>query len=354
MTTGLRRAATALLVAAAWLAAGALGAPAGAQAPRIEYLILPEADPLPATPRVVAAVTGLAAAQRPITITLDAARTRVFSGIFYSATLPGDTATFVTRALFPEADSIFLRFTARDRLGGVIAQEVAGFRTAPRLVLRQPIGAFGVTVFDERPTFVWSAAKVEVPPGPWVYDLTVVNANTNQAAFFVAGIVDTTVRPALPLEANTPYRWQVRARLGNADAPAIADTASRVAVSQSTFVIQSASSPTVTLLYQNFPNPFPSPTTDRTCVWFDLRERARVDLVVRDLRGNVVRRLVRGETMGPGSYGRSGEGSASGCVAELSWDGSTEDGRMLPPGVYLLHFRAGSVESVRKMLFQGR
>lgn len=340
---------------AAVLLAAVLGAGgAGAQTVSLDYRILPEANPLPATPRVVVALRNVQPGQRPVAVTLEAARTRAFTSPFYRETLVGDTVTFVTRSLFPEADSVFLRFTARDARGVVIAERVEGFRTAQRLMLRSPAGAFGVTLFDERPLFVWSAALVDVPPGPWLFDLTVVNANTNEAAFFVADLVDTVFRVALPLEANTPYRWQVRSRLGNAVSSFVADTAGRLATSQSTFVIQSSRQPTVTVLYQNFPNPFPSDRTERTCVWFDLRQRERVELVVRDLRGNLVRRLLSGASLPSGSYGRSGEGPASGCVEELSWDGTDASGRVVPAGVYLLHFRAGSVETVRKMLFRGR
>lgn len=341
--------ARAVLVLAALAALGAHASRAGAQlSPSIEMRVLPESDPLPATPRVIASARNIPATAYPVSIQLDAARSRVFSGVFFSATLPGDTVTFVTRALFPANDSVFLRVTLRDNAGRALVERVEGFRTAPRLTLRSPGGPFGVVLTTRQPLFVWGAARVETPPGPWVFDLSVINANTNEVAFLLPDIVDTVVTPSLPLEANTPYRWQVRARLGNGP-----DTATTVAVSQSTFVIQSEDAPTVTLLYQNFPNPFPTPVTRRTCIWFDLRARARVSLVIRDLRGNLVRRLVDNESLSAGGYGRSGEGSNAGCADAFAWDGTTADGRTVPAGVYLLHFRADGVETVRKILFRG-
>jgi hypothetical protein len=50
--------------------------------------------------------------------------------------------------------------------------------------------------------------------------------------------------------------------------------------------------PAVTLLYQNFPNPFPTADTRVTCIWFDLNRNAPVSLTVHDVRGNLVRRLL--------------------------------------------------------------
>ena len=319
---------------------------AAAQTPSLSYLILPEERPLPATPRVIVSASGIPRDAYPVSIQMDAARTRNIGGIFFSATLPGDTVTFVTRALFPANDSVFMRFTLRDRDGRMIAERIVGFRTAQRLTLYAPVGALGVVLTDSRPVFIWGAARVEVPPGPWIYELTVINATTGAPAFLSGRQVDTVFRPAVPLEANTPYRWSVRAFLDNGPD-------SVTATSQSTFVITSEFAPTVTLLYQNFPNPFPAESSDRTCIWFDLHQRARVSLHILDLRGNRVRTLLANESRPAGAYGRGGEGPNAGC-GEFSWDGTAADGRMVPPGVYLLHFRANGVEAVRKMLFRGR
>jgi hypothetical protein len=116
--------------------------------------------------------------------------------------------------------------------------------------------------------------------------------------------------------------------------------------------------PRATLLYQNFPNPFPTAESATTCVWFDLRDAADVRLDVYDLRGNHVRSLVPAAEVGgvlpAGRYGRATPGGSSGCDPRFAWDGRASDGRTVPTGVYLLRMRAGAVDMTRKMLYRGR
>jgi hypothetical protein len=84
-----------------------------------------------------------------------------------------------------------------------------------------------------------------------------------------------------------------------------------------------------------------------------------VTLEVLDLRGNHVRQIVPSIGFGPsllaGRYGRAvgGDGTV-GCDPRLTWDGTTDDGRNAHAGVYLLRFRAGTTETILKMLFRGR
>jgi hypothetical protein len=116
-----------------------------------------------------------------------------------------------------------------------------------------------------------------------------------------------------------------------------------------------AGTPAATLLYQNFPNPFPSATSATTCVWFDLSAAGAVTLDVHDLRGNRVRRLFPGPgesgQLAAGRYGR-GSGGA-GCDGRFTWDGTTRDGRRAPSGVYLLRLRTSDAALVRKIVFAG-
>jgi len=118
--------------------------------------------------------------------------------------------------------------------------------------------------------------------------------------------------------------------------------------------------PRTTILYQNFPNPFPSGGFFATCVWFDLARASDVQIQVLDLRGNVVRTLVpSANTPGRLPAGRYGRGTGDipdgfGCDGQFNWDGTTLDGRIAPPGVYLLRMRADGVDVVRRMLFLGR
>ena len=113
--------------------------------------------------------------------------------------------------------------------------------------------------------------------------------------------------------------------------------------------------PAATLLYQNFPNPFPTAASATTCVWFDLAEAGPTSLAVYDLRGNRVRRLfpdaVTSATLAAGRYGRGAGGT--GCDGRFTWDGTGEDGRRVPAGVYLLRLRTRGDQQVRKILFTG-
>jgi len=113
--------------------------------------------------------------------------------------------------------------------------------------------------------------------------------------------------------------------------------------------------PPVTLLYQNFPNPFPANGRDSTCISFDLAAESEVELIVLDLRGGPVRHLVPGPGFGsflpPGRYGRTGTG---GCDPRLMWDGRADDGRVVPAGVYLYKLHAGGVLEFKRIVFSGR
>lgn len=122
-----------------------------------------------------------------------------------------------------------------------------------------------------------------------------------------------------------------------------------------------ADQPGATLLYQNFPNPFPGATSAVTCIWFDLRTPSEVSLQVYDLRGDLVRTIVPSAGLSgivpAGRYGRAtlaGSDEGSGCDPRLTWGGTSDAGRVVPAGVYLLRMRAGSTVALRKMVFRGR
>ena len=115
--------------------------------------------------------------------------------------------------------------------------------------------------------------------------------------------------------------------------------------------------PAVTLLYQNFPNPFPTAASQTTCVWFDLSSTSSVSLTIHDVRGNLVRRLLPNAStppfLTPGRYGRATEAAASGCNTAYAWDGRADNGSTVPRGVYLIRLRAGGTQSIKKAVFQG-
>jgi len=115
--------------------------------------------------------------------------------------------------------------------------------------------------------------------------------------------------------------------------------------------------PAVTLLYQNFPNPFPTAESSVTCIWFDLNRTTSVSLTVHDVRGNLVRRLLPNAStpqfLAPGRYGRATATANTGCNAAFAWDGRGDDGSTVPRGVYLIRLRAGDAQSIKKAVFQG-
>lgn len=115
--------------------------------------------------------------------------------------------------------------------------------------------------------------------------------------------------------------------------------------------------PAVTLLYQNFPNPFPTAQSQATCIWFDLSRTTSVSLTVHDVRGHLVRRLMPTATtpqlLAPGRYGRAAPTADAGCDPNFTWDGRADDGSVVPRGVYLIRLRAGGVQSIKKAVFQG-
>lgn len=115
--------------------------------------------------------------------------------------------------------------------------------------------------------------------------------------------------------------------------------------------------PRATLLFPNFPNPFPAAGQEVTCLWFDLSATGAVELQILDLRGHLVRRLIPGPDfhgiLPAGRYGR-GDAGGSTCDPRLTWDGTTSDGRIVPPGVYLTKLNASGRSFFRRIVFRGR
>lgn len=204
----------------------------------------------------------------------------------------------------------------------------------------------GLFINDPSPLLVWDPLPAPAPAGPLNYDVEVISATSGEIAYRAPLVEDTSLTVDEPLAFNVPYRWRVITRTANG---AIDTTQSRAP-----FVVSSAVAPPVTLLYQNFPNPFPRGDVPITTIWFDLRETTRVSLAVYDLRGRLVRRLIPDALEGctesvrlaAGTYGRVGD---SPCVA-TTWDGTTDDGTVMPPGIYIIRLSTESgTHSVRTL-----
>ncbi|MBL7047476.1 MAG: T9SS type A sorting domain-containing protein [Candidatus Marinimicrobia bacterium] len=85
-------------------------------------------------------------------------------------------------------------------------------------------------------------------------------------------------------------------------------------------------------LYQNYPNPFNPVTTIR----YELPEQSHVTIVIYDLMGREVKRLVSGRVV-------SG-------MHHVVWDGTNSIGKPVGAGVYLYQIRATDFIQTRKML----
>ncbi len=245
--------------------------------------------------------------------------------------------------------TVLLRATAADSA----EMQVSGGREfiappwADLAVLDDPAG---LTIRDRRPRLVWTPAPIASPPGPFSYDVEVFRADDGVVEARARGLDTTAFTPAADLDVNTPYRWRVTARAG-------ADTSTTA--SRGVFVIVDESVPTVTLLFQNFPNPFPNPATGltSTCIWFDSAKPGEVRLEILDLRGHLVRRLVPSGSI-PGSlpagrYGRPAVGATGQCNPHLAWDGRAEDGSWMPRGVYLIKLQTPDGTFFKRAVFLG-
>lgn len=86
-------------------------------------------------------------------------------------------------------------------------------------------------------------------------------------------------------------------------------------------------------LCQNEPNPF----NPRTTIRFSISSEAPTSLIIFDVQGRVMRRLLDGEIHPAGSH-------------SVVWDGRDDLGRPVPSGIYLYHLASGKRAQTRKMI----
>jgi hypothetical protein len=342
-----------IAVAAGMLLFASFAGRVGAQT--VTLLSGPVGNPIhDGTPAFSVFATGFAATELPLQLRLQIATRADFAGALLIDTLVVSstaTTTYFIPHLLPENVTIFWRARATTATGRTVTSDVVGPRTtSPWLILLTPNNRNGSTVAQRRPVFVWSSVYIRPPLRPWNYIVTITRSSDNAPLQTGTVVGDTVFTAFEDLESNTSYRWSV-----SAVSPSTGDS---LRVQSSTFVIVDPKSPVATTLFQNFPNPFPTATVQATCIWFDLRAQSVVQLEVIDLHGHHVATILPGRGVGttlpPGRYGRAEVGSDSGCDSRLTWDGTSDDGRTVPPGVYLIRFRGDGKEYRRSMLWKGR
>lgn len=302
------------------------------------------------TPMFSWTVPDVPAVAFPLEFRLRVARSAGFQQILLDTVVSGTSVTF----LEPQMPGQRLAFTV-----GVTSADTVSFTTQVSREFTAPLWADlitfddpnGTTVRDLRPEFRWTSPPVAPEAGPFSYSLEVFRTDLGTVLLRQDSLEETTFTPPFDLDRNTPFRWRVIARLGEDSA---------VTESQGTFLLIDDSAPSTTLLFQNFPNPFPNGATGglTTCIWFDLRVPGRVRLDVLDVRGHIVRNLVPGAefsgTLPAGRYGRPAVGAFGQCDPRFAWDGRADDGGVVPQGIYLIRFVSPEGTFFKRAVFMGR
>lgn len=294
-----------------------------------------------------------APADLPLRLELQVSTKPDFSGVLFAdTTVDGSSADIVIPRILPGSGELYWRAFALTARAGSVPSLITGPRAAPtHLKLLSPNNPAGQLLTTRRPTFVWHASNIPPAVGAWDFELHVELTSTGLTTI-IASTSDTTLTLAADLEANTSYRWRVRARVrATGDSVEVASTA--------TFVIQPNDAPLATLLLTPFPQPFPTPTSSSTCIWFDLQNAGPVMLDVIDfVHGLPVRQIVPGRDVGgslpAGRYGRPFPGATSGCDDRFSWDGTDRNGRVVPAGLYIIRLVAGGRRYTKTVQFRGR
>lgn len=302
------------------------------------------------TPRFTIRAVGMPVTARPLHYTLYITRNSTGDSPYHDqvdVNSPDSVVSVIVSRLLPASTSVYWKARVTLPDGRLFESAIIGPKLVPAwLTLLSLNDRAGNQIDTRRPTFVWTSPKVDASFGPWTYELQILNNDRTEAA--VSGLTDTVYTPEQELQANAPYRWQLRASVRTGE--------SVTERNQSTFFVRDPGLPTTTLLYKNFPNPFPTSSAFSTCFWFDVGlGGARIQLDVVDLRGNLVRTIIANETFAAGVYGRGPAGGRDNCDNRFVWNGTATNGLTVPAGVYLARFVAnGSRPTFTKMLFLGR
>lgn len=306
-----------------------------------------------ATPRFTLQINGFGSA-RPLQITFQIADNPTFSGplLVDTAFQSNSTSPEVqVMRMLPPSTTVYWRASVTGPDGTQALSSTQGpRRTLPWLTLLRPNSPTGDQLDTRRPAFVWRSPAIVPAVGNWRFDFSLLTVAGTE--FTATLLNDTVFIPPADLQANTSYRWSVRAT-----APGGEEVEEESAAS---FLIVDPRLPTTTILYQNFPNPFPSEVAFSTCFWFDVGEDgARISLDILDVRGNHIKTIIPGpdnvQEFRAGRYGRGVPGIGNNCDNRFVWNGTDSDGRPVLPGVYLLRFIANNGRpEFRRVVFRGR
>lgn len=276
--------------------------------------------------------------------------TTVPDGVIIADTsLVGGTFTLSTPQPPGTRIAFQLEATTADSLT-LVLPPTGDFVVPPWVTLLNLNDPSGLSIRDAKPSFLWKSPDITSPPGPFTYNLTIRRAEDETIVLSRNGLTATTFSPQNPLEQNTPFTWSVEALAGGRGSTVF---------SLGSFVILDSSTPFTTILFQNFPNPFPNASLGefKTCIWFDLAVDGPVTLDVLDLRGHLVKNLIPGDgfsdNLKVGRYGRPASDDPSRCDVRLEWDGTDEAGNRLPAGVYLFRLKTPRETLFKRMVFRG-
>ncbi|HEY9225034.1 MAG TPA: hypothetical protein VIP11_00205 [Gemmatimonadaceae bacterium] len=307
-----------------------------------------KADSIPPAPNLLVTGFPVSPDAGPYSVSVALSLEPEFRQPFFTLTENSQSATFRLDSLLTEHTVIYLRAQLIDRFQNVIAQTSQVRPVQGWLQLLEPQQSPQVNLNTRQPVFRWASPAITFL---WEYQVTVINTATG-APQTSPRISSTFYTFPQALEANTSYSWRVTARaLNNRGNGAV--TVSSVG----TFSISSEDQPIATVIYQNFPNPFGrGERSPFTCFWVDLARASRIELAIYDIRLRKVRRILPRPGADPlrpaGIYGRPAATDLL-CDPQFSWDGRDDDGRFVPPGVYVVEFRGDGVRSTRKMLYKG-
>ncbi len=314
---------------------------------------LPGGGPLASiTPTFTWSVGAVPSFATPVAYRLRLARDTAFAAPFLDTTLTGATTYDLRRALKPEASGgagLYWRVDATAAAGETASTgRIGPLVVPPWATLTSYTERAGRVTDSVQPTFTWTSPAVATPPGPFTYDVFVQQVSAPLPMLAAGGLSGTSLRMPQPLERNISYRWFLVAHVG---------TDTSLVPSPGPFLVVDGGLPAATLLYQNFPNPFPNAGRDSTCLWFDLAAPGSVELEILDLRGNRVRRFIPGPDYAgdlPAGRYRRGQVGAATCDPRLMWDGRADDGRLLPGGVYLYKLKASGTVLFKRIVFRGK